>query len=41
MVDNYTLPEERLNVRPSGVVGVDGVNQLRTDPTIGTYFRYP
>jgi len=37
----YHKPEERLNVRPSGVVGVGGENQFNTDPTMGTYLSSP
>lgn len=29
------LPEVRLKVRPSGVVGVGGENQFKTEPTTG------
>ena len=35
------VPDERSKVLPCGVVGVEGANQFNTDPTIGTYLKYP
>ena len=34
-------PDAREKVLPSGVVGVEGANQLSIDPTTGMYFKKP